>query len=115
MPSNAIEIHNLWKTFRLYHEKNQYLKAAVLRGRRARYEEFWALKDVSFDVAPGEVFVVMGLSGSGKSTLAYSIAGHPKYLITGGSVTLDGVDVLEMSVDERAKAGLFLKHLSRQK
>jgi Fe-S cluster assembly ATP-binding protein len=50
----------------------------------------------------------MGPNGSGKSTLAYSIAGHPKYSITGGSVTLDGVDVLEMSVDERAQAGLFL-------
>jgi Fe-S cluster assembly ATP-binding protein len=50
----------------------------------------------------------MGPNGSGKSTLAYSIAGHPKYTVTGGSVTLDGVDVLEMSVDERAKAGLFL-------
>jgi Fe-S cluster assembly ATP-binding protein len=50
----------------------------------------------------------MGPNGSGKSTLAYSIAGHPKYTITGGTVTLDGADVLEMSVDERAKAGLFL-------
>ena len=50
----------------------------------------------------------MGPNGSGKSTLAYSIAGHPKYTVTGGSVTLDGIDVLEMSVDERAKAGLFL-------
>ncbi|GAB3862878.1 hypothetical protein GCM10029963_70110 [Micromonospora andamanensis] len=50
----------------------------------------------------------MGPNGSGKSTLAYSVAGHPKYEITGGSVTLDGEDVLEMSVDERARAGLFL-------
>jgi Fe-S cluster assembly ATP-binding protein len=50
----------------------------------------------------------MGPNGSGKSTLAYSIAGHPKYTITSGEVTLDGQDVLEMSVDERAKAGLFL-------
>jgi Fe-S cluster assembly ATP-binding protein len=50
----------------------------------------------------------MGPNGSGKSTLAYSIAGHPKYTITGGTVTLDGVDVLDMSVDERARAGLFL-------
>ena len=50
----------------------------------------------------------MGPNGSGKSTLAYSIAGHPKYTITGGQVTLDGADVLEMSVDERARAGLFL-------
>jgi Fe-S cluster assembly ATP-binding protein len=50
----------------------------------------------------------MGPNGSGKSTLAYSIAGHPKYKVTDGSVTLDGVDVLAMSVDERARAGLFL-------
>src|SRR5438067_9930782 len=50
----------------------------------------------------------MGPNGSGKSTLAYSIAGHPKYTITGGTVTLDGEDVLSMTVDERARAGLFL-------
>jgi Fe-S cluster assembly ATP-binding protein len=50
----------------------------------------------------------MGPNGSGKSTLAYSIAGHPKYTVTSGSVTLDGVDVLSMAVDERARAGLFL-------
>ena len=50
----------------------------------------------------------MGPNGSGKSTLAYSIAGHPKYTVTSGSVTLDGEDVLAMTVDERARAGLFL-------
>jgi Fe-S cluster assembly ATP-binding protein len=50
----------------------------------------------------------MGPNGSGKSTLAYSIAGHPKYTVTRGSVTLDGVDVLSMRVDQRARAGLFL-------
>src|SRR3712207_7208664 len=50
----------------------------------------------------------MGPNGSGKSTLAYSIAGHPKYTITSGTVTLDGEDVLAMTVDERARAGLFL-------
>ena len=50
----------------------------------------------------------MGPNGSGKSTLAYSIAGHPKYTVTGGTVTLDGVSVLAMTVDERARAGLFL-------
>jgi Fe-S cluster assembly ATP-binding protein len=50
----------------------------------------------------------MGPNGSGKSTLAYSIAGHPKYKITGGTVTLDGADVLKMTVDQRARAGLFL-------
>ena len=66
------------------------------------------LRGVDLTIKSGETHAIMGPNGSGKSTLAYSIAGHPKYLITGGSVTLDGVDVLEMSVDERAKAGLFL-------
>lgn len=66
------------------------------------------LRGVDLVVRSGETHAIMGPNGSGKSTLAYSIAGHPKYLITGGTVSLDGVDVLEMSVDERAKAGLFL-------
>jgi len=66
------------------------------------------LRGVDLTVKAGETHAIMGPNGSGKSTLAYSIAGHPKYLITGGSVTLDGNDALEMSVDERAKAGLFL-------
>ena len=66
------------------------------------------LKGVDLTVNSGETHAIMGPNGSGKSTLAYAIAGHPKYTITGGSVSLDGADVLEMSVDERAKAGLFL-------
>ena len=66
------------------------------------------LRGVDLTIKSGETHAIMGPNGSGKSTLAYSLAGHPKYLITGGSVTLDGADVLEMSVDERAKAGLFL-------
>ena len=66
------------------------------------------LKGVDLTIKSGETHAIMGPNGSGKSTLAYSIAGHPKYTITGGSVTLDGADVLEMSVDERAKAGIFL-------
>ncbi len=66
------------------------------------------LRGVDLTVRSGETHAIMGPNGSGKSTLAYSIAGHPKYSITGGSVTLDGKDILEMSVDERAKAGLFL-------
>jgi Fe-S cluster assembly ATP-binding protein len=66
------------------------------------------LRGVDLTVRSGETHAIMGPNGSGKSTLAYSIAGHPKYTVTGGSVTLDGADVLEMSVDERAKAGLFL-------
>ena len=66
------------------------------------------LKGVDLTITSGETHAIMGPNGSGKSTLAYSIAGHPKYEITEGTVTLDGEDVLEMSVDERAKAGLFL-------
>ena len=66
------------------------------------------LRGVDLTIRSGETHAIMGPNGSGKSTLAYSIAGHPKYIITGGSVTLDGADELEMSVDERAKAGLFL-------
>jgi Fe-S cluster assembly ATP-binding protein len=66
------------------------------------------LHGVTLTVAPGQTHAIMGPNGSGKSTLAYSIAGHPKYQITGGQVTLDGVDVLSMTVDERARAGMFL-------
>jgi Fe-S cluster assembly ATP-binding protein len=66
------------------------------------------LAGVDLTVRSGETHAIMGPNGSGKSTLAYSIAGHPKYEITGGSVTLDGEDVLAMTVDERARAGLFL-------
>ncbi len=66
------------------------------------------LRGVDLTIKSGETHAIMGPNGSGKSTLAYSLAGHPKYQITGGTVTLDGADVLAMSVDERAKAGLFL-------
>ena len=66
------------------------------------------LKGVTLTINEGETHAIMGPNGSGKSTLAYSIAGHPKYTITRGTVTLDGEDVLAMSVDERARAGLFL-------
>ncbi|GIG28791.1 Fe-S cluster assembly ATPase SufC [Cellulomonas marina] len=66
------------------------------------------LRGVDLTIGSGETHAIMGPNGSGKSTLAYSIAGHPKYTITGGTVTLDGEDLLAMSVDERARAGLFL-------
>jgi Fe-S cluster assembly ATP-binding protein len=66
------------------------------------------LKGVDLNLEQGSIHAIMGPNGSGKSTLAYTIAGHPKYHVEGGSITLDGVEVLDMSVDERARAGLFL-------
>ena len=66
------------------------------------------LNGLNLTMRKGETHAIMGPNGSGKSTLAYTIAGHPKYKVTGGTITLDGVDVLEMTVDERARAGLFL-------
>lgn len=66
------------------------------------------LKGVDLIINTGEIHAIMGPNGSGKSTLAYSLAGHPRYTVTGGTVTLDGEDVLAMSVDARARAGLFL-------
>jgi len=66
------------------------------------------LRGVDLTVRSGETHAIMGPNGSGKSTLAYSIAGHPKYTVTGGTVSLDGEDLLAMTVDARARAGLFL-------
>ena len=66
------------------------------------------LRGVDLTIRDGETHAIMGPNGSGKSTLAYSIAGHPKYEVTEGEILLDGENVLEMSVDERARAGLFL-------
>ena len=66
------------------------------------------LKGVSLTINTGETHAIMGPNGSGKSTLASTIAGHPRYTVDSGSITLDGEDVLAMSVDERARAGLFL-------
>lgn len=82
--------------------KNLHVEVSTDQGTRE------ILRGVDLTVRSGETHAVMGPNGSGKSTLAYSIAGHPKYTITAGTVTLDGQDVLEMSVDERARAGMFL-------
>ncbi|MFC5930255.1 Fe-S cluster assembly ATPase SufC [Cryobacterium melibiosiphilum] len=66
------------------------------------------LNGVNLTINEGEIHAIMGPNGSGKSTLAYTIAGHPKYHVEGGSILLDGAEVLTMTVDQRARAGLFL-------
>ena len=66
------------------------------------------LKGVTLEVPPGEIHAIMGPNGSGKSTLSKVIAGHASYLVTGGTVTLDGADILDMATDERSRAGIFL-------
>lgn len=72
--SVAISVEHVSKKFRLYHEKNQYLKSTLLSGRRARYDDFWAVNDVSFEVQKGSTFGIIGSNGSGKSTLLKCIA-----------------------------------------
>jgi Fe-S cluster assembly ATP-binding protein len=71
-------------------------------------ESLEVLRGVDLTISSGQTHAIMGPNGSGKTTLAYAIAGHPKYQVTQGSITLDGEDVLAMSVDARARAGLFL-------
>jgi ABC-2 type transport system ATP-binding protein len=71
----AVEVEGVSKRFRLYHERNQSLKAAFMRGRRAKYDEFWALQDVSLEVAAGKTYGLIGHNGSGKSTLLKCMAG----------------------------------------
>ena len=80
----------------------------VLNGLKASIEGKEILQGIDLEIKGGEVHAIMGPNGTGKSTLASAIMGHPKYEVTDGSITLDGEDVLEMEVDERARAGLFL-------
>jgi ABC-type polysaccharide/polyol phosphate transport system ATPase subunit len=75
MTDNAIVVDSLWKKFRIYHERNQYLKSTITKGKRALYEDFWALRDVSFEVPIGQTFGIIGANGSGKSTLLKCLAG----------------------------------------
>jgi ABC-type polysaccharide/polyol phosphate transport system ATPase subunit len=88
MATPAASIDNVSKMFRLYHERNQHLKTAVLRGGRAKYEDFWAVDDVSFEIERGETFGIIGHNGSGKSTLLKCLA---RILVPEkGSIVMDG-------------------------
>lgn len=74
MSQPAVEVNDVSKRFRLFHERNQTLKSTLMRGKRAQYEDFWALKDVSFEVPEGQTFGLIGRNGSGKSTLLKILA-----------------------------------------
>jgi ABC-2 type transport system ATP-binding protein len=84
----AVAMRGVSKNFRIYHERNRYIKATLLRGRRARYEEFWALKDVTFEVAHGATLGFIGSNGSGKTTLLKCLTGI--YVPERGDVAVDG-------------------------
>jgi ABC-2 type transport system ATP-binding protein len=88
MSDPAILVESVSKNFRLYRERNRYIKSAVLRGRRARYEEFWALEDVSFDVDHGATLGLIGSNGSGKSTMLKCLTGI--YRPDKGKITMNG-------------------------
>lgn len=79
-----------------------------IEGLRAGIENKEILKGLDLTINNGEIHAIMGPNGTGKSTLASVLMGHPSYEVTGGSVSLDGEDLLDMAVDERARAGLFL-------
>ena len=80
----------------------------VIKGLRATVADKEILRGIDLTVNPGEVHAVMGPNGSGKSTLAQVLAGHPAYEVTGGSVTYNGQDLLEMDAEVRAQQGVFL-------
>jgi ABC-2 type transport system ATP-binding protein len=84
----AVRVENLDKRFRLYHERNQTIKAAIMRGRTSVHEDFWALRDVSFDVPVGSTFGLIGSNGSGKSTLLKCLA--KIYYPSNGTITAYG-------------------------
>ena len=88
MSNSAIVVEHVSKNFRLYRERNRYIKSAVLRGRRARYEEFWALDDVSFEVEHGATVGLIGSNGSGKSTMLKCLTGI--YRPDKGRIATDG-------------------------
>ncbi len=80
----------------------------VIDGLKASIDGKEILKGINLEIKGGEIHAIMGPNGTGKSTLASALMGHPKYEVTDGTATLDGEDLLEMEVDERARAGLFL-------
>ena len=79
-----------------------------VRNLQVNVEDKQILHSIDLDIKPGETHVLMGPNGAGKSTLGYALMGNPKYTITGGSIVFNGEDITKLSVDKRAKAGMFL-------
>ena len=105
-----ISIDHVSMRFNLSKEKHESLKeyfVALLHGG-VRFDEFFALSDVSFDIMPGDFYGLIGLNGSGKSTLSKVISGHPAYRVDSGSVTLNGKDLLSLDASARANEGFFV-------
>lgn len=88
MSDVAVHVEHVSKSFRMYHERNQTLKSAIMRGRRSVHEDFWALKDITFDVPRGSTFGLIGSNGSGKSTLLKCLANI--YFPNEGTITHNG-------------------------
>jgi Fe-S cluster assembly ATP-binding protein len=80
----------------------------LIKDLRVSVEDKLILKNLNLEVKQGEIHAIMGPNGSGKSTMAYALAGHPKYEVEAGEVWMDGMNLLELTPDERAKMGLFL-------
>lgn len=80
----------------------------LIKDLRVSVEDKLILKGLNLEVKQGEIHAIMGPNGSGKSTMAYALAGHPKYEVEGGEVWMDGINLLELAPDERARMGLFL-------
>jgi Fe-S cluster assembly ATP-binding protein len=79
-----------------------------IKNLQVKAEDKDILRGIDLHVNPGEVHAIMGPNGSGKSTLARALSGHPEYVVTGGTVTFEGKDLLEMDPDERAREGVFM-------
>ncbi|MEG0276808.1 MAG: Fe-S cluster assembly ATPase SufC [Coprobacillus sp.] len=84
------------------------MSTLIIKDLHVEVAEKEILKGVNLEIKTGEIHAIMGPNGNGKSTLLSAIMGHPKYTVTKGSVTLDGEDILAMSVDKRSRAGIFL-------
>jgi len=105
---NAISVQQLGKKFKMFPSPGSRFLEYLSAGRLTRHTDFWALRDITFEIPAGTTLGILGQNGSGKSTLAQVLAGHPSYEVTGGSVLYDGKNLLEMAPEVRAQEGVFL-------